>query len=494
MTEMTEMKQASPSTSAGAAEGVPARAFMVRLALVTLFAASGAPAWAAAGAASTAAPDPGPLRLCETPEAYSLPNGVEERLLEDHSLPAIAVISSVHAGYRHDPRGREGLAHYVEHLTFRAGPANVLPDKLDDAIGAFDRNAFTRPDTTDFFSIVPPEQLELALWIEARRLAVGLESVAEKDAEEELEVLLREHAQRFAGSPELAAHAATNRALYPEGHPYRREPQSKASQEQLTLGAARWFFARHYRPDRVRLVILGDFRGEQAKALVTRLFGGLTAKDAAAAAAVGSGDVDPAEECRIAARPAPFVPQRVVVKSPNRGESLAFSWPVPFGENGLESLPPLAWLGKRIEIAAKELRLAEGVTWAVEPSELGQSLQLEVRVIRGKPFEKVDALVRAEMARFQQETPTAGQVTAERQMAEMVVIRERGQMLARGLRLARRECQAIACFEPGLQTTAATFARRDRFDPRKAIVVEQRFSGLAAPEGDVQSSVLGAAP
>ena len=39
---------------------------------------------------------------------------------------------------------------YERYLRFSA--QIVLSDKLDDAIGAFDRNAFTRPDTTDFFS------------------------------------------------------------------------------------------------------------------------------------------------------------------------------------------------------------------------------------------------------------------------------------------------------------------------------------------------------
>src|SRR5204862_1001808 len=148
----------------------------------------------------------------------------------------------------------------------------------------------------------------------------------------------------------------------------------------------------------------------------------------------------------------------------------------------------------RIELEVKEQHLSDGVTSALEPSELGPVLTLEVSVIRGKPFEKVDALVRAQLARFERETPAEGEVTIARQIAELAVVRERDRMLDRAFKLAWRACQATACFEPSLQMTAATFTHRERLDLRRAVVVEHRFSGLASPEGDVQSTVVGAAP
>lgn len=284
-------------------------------------------------------------RVCESPEAYVLPNGMEVRLLPDHASPAVAVVSSVHAGSRHDPQGYEGLAHYVEHLTFRSVPPHPSIEALDAGIGAVQRNATTRPDTTDYYAIVPPEQLETALWIEARRLAMGLDAVDESQALAEREVLLREHVLRFgAGSP-LTAMDATMEALFPAGdHPYHRKSQSKASQEALTLGAARWFFARHYRPEHVRLVVLGDFEAGAAKTLIATLFGGLRARGATAAAAPGSRDLARSEECRIAARPNPVVPRRLVIKTRDRRERLELIWPVPFGQDGAAALPALAAL------------------------------------------------------------------------------------------------------------------------------------------------------
>ena len=446
-------------------------------------------------AALAAAPSPtGGGRVCEVPEDYVLPNGMEVRLLSDHSLPAIAVVASVHAGFRHDPQGYEGLAHYVEHLTFRLAQPHKSIEDLDATIGAIDRNASTNRDTTDYFAIVPPEQLETALWIEARRLAVGLDTVEETQARAQREVILREHILRYGDGAPLTAMEATTEALFPEGHPYRRKSQTKASQEGLTLNAARWFFARHYRPEHVRLVLLGDFQAESAKALIAALFGPLQAKTVAPAGAPGGRDLDRSEECRIAARPNRFVPRRVVIKTQDRRERLELVWPVLFGRNGASALPALSVLTGRVEIATREQGLADRVWYDLRTSELGQSLVLEVDVIPGKPFQEAEALARSEIARLERDPVSEDMVIARRQAAELVAIRESHGMLDRAFRLTVRACQPRPCFEPAVQITAETFTGLERFDPREAVVVEHRFSGLASPEGDVESIVVGTSP
>src|SRR3954463_16212853 len=66
---------------------------------------------------------------CEQVERYTLKNGLEVVLRPDHELPNVALVSSVHAGFRNDPQGYEGLAHYVEHLTFRE--AQSLADGIE---------------------------------------------------------------------------------------------------------------------------------------------------------------------------------------------------------------------------------------------------------------------------------------------------------------------------------------------------------------------------
>src|SRR6187551_421779 len=73
---------------------------------------------------------------CETAaERFQLPNGLEVVLVPDASLPAVAMVSSIHVGSRNDPPDHAGLAHYLEHLTYRQAPPFASVFDLYDEIG-----------------------------------------------------------------------------------------------------------------------------------------------------------------------------------------------------------------------------------------------------------------------------------------------------------------------------------------------------------------------
>ena len=83
----------------------------------------------AAAPACTRAPEPAPVS--QTPdiptlefEKYSLPNGLEVILSEDHRLPLVAVNLWYHVGPANEEPGRTGFAHLFEHMMFQ-GSANV---------------------------------------------------------------------------------------------------------------------------------------------------------------------------------------------------------------------------------------------------------------------------------------------------------------------------------------------------------------------------------
>src|SRR5688572_19908595 len=228
---------------------------------------------------------------CETVERYRLQNGIDVVLQADHDLPLVAVVSSVHAGSRNDPPGYSGLAHYVEHLLFREGGPFSSALTLYDGSGAT-VNARTTADTTDYHALLPSEQLERGLWIEARRLGLGLDVVASSTAEVEREVVLREHSQRGGKSkPGVALMQAIREATFPAGHPYRSLLTTVDTIEAQSLDTARWFFAEHYRLDRVRLIVTGDFDPAATRELIERHFGGLEDPPRLAA---GKAPADPA--------------------------------------------------------------------------------------------------------------------------------------------------------------------------------------------------------
>ncbi|MSP63165.1 MAG: insulinase family protein [Myxococcales bacterium] len=107
-----------------------------------------------------------------------LPNGLRVVALPDPAATLVEVDLRFSVGARHDPPGRRGLAHLVEHLTFleraRADPEN-RPEYRDEPVDAalarlaIGNNAFTTYDATHYMALAAPASLE-ALVMAARTL------------------------------------------------------------------------------------------------------------------------------------------------------------------------------------------------------------------------------------------------------------------------------------------------------------------------------------
>src|SRR5213080_4194689 len=114
-------------------------------------------------------------------EKYTLPNGLEVILSEDHRLPLTAVNLWYHFGPANEEAGRTGFAHLFEHMMFQ-GSKHVPPDthfKFLESAGASDINGTTDYDRTNYFETLPANQLELALWLEADRMGYLLDKLDE---------------------------------------------------------------------------------------------------------------------------------------------------------------------------------------------------------------------------------------------------------------------------------------------------------------------------
>src|SRR5947208_16878276 len=85
-------------------------------------------------------------------DSYSLPNGLQVVLAEDHSAQVVQVDVWYHVGSRNEVRGRTGFAHLFEHMMFQ-GSANVGKAQhsvlVTNAGGI--NNGSTTEDRTNFF-------------------------------------------------------------------------------------------------------------------------------------------------------------------------------------------------------------------------------------------------------------------------------------------------------------------------------------------------------
>lgn len=209
-----------------------------------------------------------------------LDNGLTVLLLEDHALPVVSTQVLYKSGSRDEAPGKTGLAHFLEHLAFRAS-AN-FPDEgatraIYDAGGEW--HGYTWLDETTFFATMPKGGLDLLLRIEADRMArvtIDPKAIAiEKGA-----VLAEMHGDENDPNSVLFDQVVAT-AL--QAHPYRNNTIGfERDVAGLTLEDAQGWYEHHFAPGNAVLAIVGDFDASAAMALVRKYFGVLPARTVAA--------------------------------------------------------------------------------------------------------------------------------------------------------------------------------------------------------------------
>ena len=142
-------------------------------------------------------------------------------------------------------------------------------DRIYTTAGASGMNAFTSNDMTGYFITVPANKLELWAWMESERLLrpVFREFYAERD------VVFEERRMRTESTP-LGKFQESLEALFWESHPYGWPVIGWPSDiPAITKAQADEFYALHYAPQNITLILVGDFETERAIQLCERYFG-----------------------------------------------------------------------------------------------------------------------------------------------------------------------------------------------------------------------------
>lgn len=211
-----------------------------------------------------------------------LPNGLRLIISEDHLVPVVAVNVWYDVGSKHEQPGRTGFAHLFEHVMFQ-GSRHVAKAEhvaLVQAAGGT-MNGTTWLDRTNYFETVPSHQLELALWLEADRLATLLDALSQENLDNQRAVVKNEKRNSYDNQPYGSWQEKLLSHLYPPGHPYHHptigsmEDLDAASLEDVSV-----FFRTWYAPNNAVLSIVGDVDPAQARAWVEQYFGPIPANPA----------------------------------------------------------------------------------------------------------------------------------------------------------------------------------------------------------------------
>jgi zinc protease len=208
-------------------------------------------------------------------EKYTLSNGLEVILSEDHRLPLVSTDLWYHVGPANELPGHTGFAHLFEHMMFEGSkhvPGNAHIRFLEGA-GASDLNGTTDFDRTDYFETLPANQLELALWLESDRMGYLPDKLDQASLTNQQDVVRNERRQSIENSPYGIVEEGVFHLLFPKGHPYYADVMgSHADIQAAKLEDVRNFFKLYYAPNNASLAIVGDIDPAQVKQLVDKYF------------------------------------------------------------------------------------------------------------------------------------------------------------------------------------------------------------------------------
>lgn len=205
-------------------------------------------------------------------EEYTLPNGLHVILSVRNNVPIVCVSVMYHVGSKNESPNRTGFAHFFEHLMFE-GSRYIERGELDKLLteAGATYNANTWYDRTYYYTILPANQINLALWIEAERMRHA--KVDRQGIETQREVVKEERRLRVDNQPYGRIVEEVMKRMY-KRHPYRWPVIGYMEHlEAATEDDYKDFYKTFYVPNNATLVVVGNFDLELTKKTIEAYFG-----------------------------------------------------------------------------------------------------------------------------------------------------------------------------------------------------------------------------
>ena len=202
---------------------------------------------------------------------FELENGLEVILHSRPGVGKVAIMLLYDIGELHDPRGKSGLSHMVEHLYMTSAVGETEARTHEQLLEAYrgQVKVKTGRDYTVFSVTVETDGLQKELSDFAARMT-KLDFLP-GDLERELPRLRAELDNMYGGDPSLTATVSSSGAALPLGKGARRGGQM-ADVEKISLVDVREWHRRHYKANNATLVLAGAFDLELAESFIVTYF------------------------------------------------------------------------------------------------------------------------------------------------------------------------------------------------------------------------------
>ena len=208
-------------------------------------------------------------------DRFTLENGLTVLFHKDTTTPLAVVNTLYDVGARDESEDKTGFAHLFEHLMF-GGSINIEDFDAPLQLAGGENNAFTSNDITNYYDVLPANNIETALWLESDRM-LSL-AFTEKSLEVQRSVVIEEFKQRYLNQPYGDVWLELRPLVY-KAHPYKWATIGKELShiEDATMDDVKAFFKKHYSPSNAVLCIAGNFELDVVKSLVEKWYGEIPA-------------------------------------------------------------------------------------------------------------------------------------------------------------------------------------------------------------------------
>ncbi len=335
-------------------------------------------------------------------ERFRLDNGLDVILHRDPTVPVVTVNTWYHVGSAREAPGRTGFAHLFEHLMFEGSghvPEGAIDTWLEEAGGG--ANGSTTTDRTNYTTDAAANGLELALYLDADRMASLLDAMSPESVDGQRDVVKNERRQSYENRPYGLAFSVLGQTLYPAGHPYHwpvigsMDDLSAASYDDVVQ-----FFETYYTPNNASLVVAGDIDTEEARRLVEKWYG-----------AIPRGPEPPPQPVAL---PRLEGETRLVLEDAVQLPRLYLAWHAParYGpaDAAMNALAQVLAGGKNSRLYKRlvyDLEIAQDVAAFQDGNQLGGAFYVIATARPGVDLDRIEAEIDAEVARVQREAPDA---------------------------------------------------------------------------------------
>ena len=205
-------------------------------------------------------------------------NGMKVLLVPRRAAPVVAFMVVYHVGSRNEAVGYTGSTHLLEHMMFKGTP--TFNRQAGTQIAAYLQkygavfNADTWNDRTRYFEMLPSDQLELAVHLEADRMRNSF--IADEDRQSEMTVV-RNELERSENDPGSVLDERIWAAAFRE-HPYHHPTIGwRSDVEGVPTSRLKEFYDTYYHPNNAAAILVGDFDEGTALDLIAKHFGPIPA-------------------------------------------------------------------------------------------------------------------------------------------------------------------------------------------------------------------------